>query len=96
MEVHGGFGGWFIGVGIFPGGLGHGRAPPVHLGVIFFPEHPDFACVFGEEVFFGEAEVECEALGSIGDEHDVAGVFVDFAGDEADVFDVADAAYGSG
>ena len=36
-----------------------------------------------------------EALGTFGNQHDVAGVLVDLAGDEADVLDVADAADGA-
>ncbi len=96
MQIDGGFGGGAAGVGIFPAGLGHGGSPPVHLGIVFFPEHPYFAGVVGEQVFVGEAHVAGEAVGAVGAEHDVAGVLVDLAGDEADILNVADAADGAG
>src|SRR5450759_1680629 len=64
--------------------------------MIFFPEQPDFAGAFGEQIFTRETHGDGESFGAFADEHDVAGVLHDGSGHERNILDVTDAAHGSG
>ena len=55
VKVGGGIRRGLAGEGIFPGGIGHAGSPPVHLRIVFLPQHPYFAGVVGKQVLAWEA-----------------------------------------
>src|SRR4029077_10213191 len=63
--------------------------PPVAAGVELFPQQPDLARAFREQVLAREAHRDGETLSAFADQHDVAGVFHDRLRNFGDVANVA-------
>ena len=73
--------------------ISQSRSPPVVGRVIFFPQQPDFARVFGQQVFARKTHSNGESFRAFADQHDVAGMLHDGFGYQGDILDVADAAH---
>ena len=71
--------------------IGHAGPPPIAIGIIFLPEHPDFARTICQQVFARETHSNSKTFRALAHQHDVAGVFHHGLRNHRHIFDVAHA-----